>query len=768
MERPSRHPISDRQSGSRRRSRPRHPWQRVLGAALLCLGLLGAWGAPAAAQFSSPLTGATGRGNILEADGRPWSLKAEEVRYDHQNEIYEAHGNVRIFSGDRSLEAQHARLEVRTQQVDLTGAVVIRYGRDWLKGEHVIWHLDTETGWVDGGTAYFSDSGFYLSARELRKTGAKIFLIQDGQVTSCDPGSPDWSIRYRDAKIDMDGIGTAKHSRFYVGEVPILYFPWLAFPANRDRQSGLLPPSTAVSGLNGFEYEQPYFWAIRQDMDLTFSARYLAKRGVMGGAEYRINHATLGEGRWLFHYLDDQAGEQYLADEGYPFQQTGRYWVRGRHDFQLPYQIKGTLDVDLLSDRNFLKEFEDGSASYNYTNHLFRSFSNRDILNDDTITTRENNLYLRRATEDTLTGMDTRYYDNLDRSQDETTLQQLPLVFFDVSPVWFEQVPMYYSLQSSAVNYTRREGDAAFRADLSPRFYYPLHVSNYLDLEPSVGVQATGYQVDWQTADKDAQQSRFLSDLRLDLSSRLNRVFDVKFWDYAAFQHAFRPELVYRYVPEVDQDDLPQFDEFDWISKENSIRYGFSTFLTGKKLSALDGQPTTMYHEMARLQVYQTYQLESTVWHVSNEDFSEIPDDSEHRLSDLNMKLDLTPGRYLTLSYDVGVSPYQDTLSSQNLSMLLNSTGGHWVQVNYRYLDNTEVDELITRFRVQLRSNIYFDVYHDYSFDKQELFRQAYGLTYTKGCWGLQLAYREQGEKQWVTLAFNLRGLGHIGGDMWY
>lgn len=753
------------------RRRPGYPEPRWAGfrVAWFCVVLLSLFVSPAAAQFSSPMVTGSSRQDILKTDGQPWSLEAKEIHYDHRNEVYEAKGDVRISSGNRSLEAQYARLEVRDQQVELTGSVLIRYGRDWLKGDHVVWHLDTDTGWVDGGTAYFSDSGFYLSAREIWKTGAQTFQIQEGQVSSCDPEQPDWSIRYRDAKIDLDGVGTAKHSRFYVGKLPVFYLPWIAFPVDRDRQSGFLPPKIALSGLNGFEYEQPFFWAIRQDMDLTLFARYLEKRGFMSGAEYRINHNTFGEGIWLFHYLKDRAGEQYLADNGYPFQQTDRYWFRARHEFQLPYDINGALDLDIVSDQNFLKEFDVGSVSYSYTNDLFRQFSNRDILNDKTVTTRENSLYLWRTTENTLTAVDTRYWDDLNKLQDETTLQQLPMVFFDVVPTWFNRIPFYYSLESSAVNYYRRQGDAGFRVNLSPRFYYPVHIQQYLDLEPSVGFDLTGYRMDWEENDKNSTQGRFLSDFRLNLSSRINRVYAFDRWNIVALQHAFRPEIVYEYVPDANQDDLPDFDDLDWIAKRNSVRYGFSTFLTAKKITTVKDQQTTWYQEMARLQVSQTYEIEKTITNQTvDETTDEIPIDADQNFSDVDIELDITPRRYLTLSYDLSVSPYSGTISSQELSFMLNSHIGHWLQLNYRIIDDTEVDELITRFQVQLWSNLTFNAYQDYSFDKKELFRQSYGLTYTKGCWGVRMAYREEGDNQWFTLAFNLRGIGDVGGDFWH
>ena len=106
------------------------------------------------------------------------------------------------------------------------------------------------------------------------------------------------------------------------------------------RQSGFLLPFVGDSTLNGFHFEIPYYWAIRPDMDATFYAQYLENRGAMGGVEYRINNAQLGEGVWMFDYLDDQASKSFLAEQGYPFQTTDRYWLRGKQNFKLPWGMR--------------------------------------------------------------------------------------------------------------------------------------------------------------------------------------------------------------------------------------------------------------------------------------------------------------------------------------------------------------------------------------------------------------------------------------------
>ena len=84
----------------------------------------------------------------------------------------------------------------------------------------------------------------------------------------------------------------------------------------------------------------------------------------------------------MFNFLDDQVSKSLLLDQGYPFQTAERYWLRGRQDIVLPWNIEAKIDVDFVSDRNFLQEFSSGSTSYFDNNAVFDRFTGRGILYD--------------------------------------------------------------------------------------------------------------------------------------------------------------------------------------------------------------------------------------------------------------------------------------------------------------------------------------------------------------------------------------------------
>ncbi len=750
----------------------------TLWALSLCVTILAADEALSRSLMSN---GLNQQSFVSETKGT-WQISAQQVSYDKKNHVYEAQGDVQISSGDRSIEADWARLDAQHHTADLKGSVFLKYGGDWLKGEHVIWDLEKETGNVDGGLLYFAGNHFYVQGKHIAKTGPTDYELKDGFITTCDPQNPDWKVRYKEMTVNTDGFAWAKHTSFYARSIPLLYAPLVALPVDKDRQSGFLLPWAGSSSLNGLQFELPYYWAMRQDMDMTFYGRYMQERGWMSGLEYRIDHPIWGEGIWFGNYLRDQASKDHLADLNYPFIKSDRYWIRARHSIELPYGIEGKLDLDIAGDKNYLKEFKNGSTSYDFTDDLFRKSTGRGILNDETIQARENTLYLNRRGDSTLLFMDAIYWDQLDRSIDQFTLQRLPELSFNVIPDWIDGLPLYYSLETSGVNYWRREGDKGYRLDLYPRVNYPLHWNNYLDVEPSVGLRSTSYRVDWEEDSRDAWQQRTLPDVKLAMTSRLNRVYPFKVWNYVAMQHGIRPEIVYEYQPDVKQGDLPQFDRLDDIEERHGITYGLSNFLIAKGVQS-DGQGNQVasYRELARLQIFQTLNIREA--RTSDSDFSNpkfddflVSDEDEDeddgsdrpalekkRFSPVNLLLDVFPGRYLTVTYDTQFSPDEGAINRHDLYATLDSGTGYYVRAGYQFFKDTVVDEMIIEAGVKVLSSIFLTTYHDYSFDKDELFKQGYGLKYQHGCWGVGLTYQREGEDNRLAFSIDLLGLGQFG-----
>src|SRR5690606_31304527 len=106
--------------------------------------------------------------------------------------------------------------------------------------------------------------------------------------STCPPSQRGWELRAR--KIDFDteeGTGVARNAVVRVGRVPLLYVPWLMFPIDDRRRTGLLYPAVKVSGRNGFDWRQPIYLNLAPNYDATLNPRWMSERGGQLGGEFR-------------------------------------------------------------------------------------------------------------------------------------------------------------------------------------------------------------------------------------------------------------------------------------------------------------------------------------------------------------------------------------------------------------------------------------------------------------------------------------------------
>ncbi len=730
-----------------------------LGPILYCLALIAFPVSHARAGSSVSIPGGV---KIAQTGQAAWTIQADKLMYDQEKQLYEAEGNVRISSKDRMINADYASVNNQTRQADLNGKVTVQYGRNWVKGEHIIWNLDTETGWLNSGVLYFAENNFFVQGKSISKLSDTEFDLKEGFITSCNPADPDWKIQFNEMKITVGGTALTWDTSFWARSWPVVYSPWLSVPVETQRQSGFLFPVVGDSSLNGFLFEIPYYWAFRPDMDATFYAGYLQNRGFMGGAEYRINNQEFGKGIWMFNFLEDHASESFLAGQGYPFQTQDRYWVRGKQDIELPWNITAKVDLDYVSDRNFLQEFGSGSSSFYHSSSEFVRAFGRELLYDPTSLVRESSVYLEKKSNSQLLSMDIRYWQNLEPSVEAETTEKLPSLSFTMLPEGINDTPFYYSLESSAVNYWRSQGDTEQRLDVYPRAYYPMHWSNYLDIEPSVGLRANAYTIQWENSNSSDLAGRAVPDASVEMSTRLNREFPVNFWNFTAMQNSIRPEVSYEYANQSMSGPVPQLDQLDADQSRNGVRYGFTTFLTGKEMVPdASGQLSAIYREIVRLRVFQFFNVEAPPVEDPLFDTNNV---MRQGFSPVGFRVDIMPKRYLSVSYDLDMD-----LSStgqgkaQDLFMTFDSTTGYILRLDYEQIPTLAVNEITATAVVKAYKDLYLNTYHDYSLVSGLMFTQGYGVRYVRGCWGVGAGYERVGSDNRFVFTVDLMGIGSLG-----
>jgi len=241
-----------------------------------------------------------------------------------------------------------------------------------VAAQSVVYDLAHESGSFQEVFVQFGDA-FYFSGEELEILDREHMVIKKGVLSSCDQPTPHWSVGVRLARIEKDGYAVVKGASFRITGVPILYFPFLILPAFENRRTGLLMPETGSSARNGLYYGQPFYWAPRDDFDMTFTPWYYLDAGLQYNLEARYVLRPDLQGQLQSSLISDRLLDDVSnrpLEEGEPISKH-RYRVKFDH-YQKIWDGDLIIDVDQGSDfqydRDYLRDTHQ-SKLRDYTDH---------------------------------------------------------------------------------------------------------------------------------------------------------------------------------------------------------------------------------------------------------------------------------------------------------------------------------------------------------------------------------------------------------------
>ena len=724
----------------------------------------------------------------------PWQLEADEIFYDQEYDAYIAKGNVLIYKAHIKLMANFIRFDQKNMKAYAEGDVVLTNGEDILSGSSMDIDLQNQIGSVEDGYLFLKENNYHLRGDLIQKTGEKTYTIDEAVLTTCDGDKPDWKITGKKVKVKATGEGSARNATLWARNMPVLYSPYLYYPARKDRQTGLLWPEGGHSDRWGWYYNQPFFWAINRSSDATFYGHYMDKRGLKGGLEYRYYLDEWSKGTWMLDYFDDAEIDEGGRSTGRWGFEDGdreilrknrdRYWLRGSHHHKLPYEIRALLDVDIVSDQDYTREFKTGHMGWKHDKDYFENVFNRD-LNDYNDPIRTNRLNFNKLWPRYSLNAQLRYdLDSTIRNSHEPdeTLQQLPNIEFDAIKQRIATSPFFYNLDSQYVYYWSDDGRRTQRLDAFPRFYLPFQLKPFITIEPSVGLRGTLWYLDKKKYGPDGDQkffSRGLFDTRLDIFSEIFKVFRLEGKTIEAIKHAIRPRIIHQFIPYVDQDDLPNFDSIDRIDDQNLLTYSLTNILTSKtrkkgsfeierrndkdRATIVDSPSDYSYTDILRFELEQTYDFQEGENTASNKAFSP-----------LLARLDLFPGKYVALDADALYSVYDTKFLSHNIGGKFWDNRGDRLSMEYRYTrDSDEIDfneskSILLDLRVKVTDRLAVRGDYEYNFLDDTRVQTGFGINYKADCWSfdgsvIDKINADNTRDLKYEIKINLFGLGEFG-----
>lgn len=443
-------------------------------------------------------------------------LTADRVVYHEITDEAEARGDVRLAQDGTVITGPAARLQIG-EQVGEFESPAYRLTRESPVT------APGETSRVISGRGH-ADTMYFEGENQYR--------LKNATWTTCEPDDPDWYIKARDLQLDYDReVGTVKGGSVVFKDTPIFWWPWAEFPLVGQRQSGFLAPTYGASNKVGVDISAPYYWNIAPNYDATIVPRFMGRRGLQLGGEFRyLTPGYAGEARVEWLPKDNVTGEE-------------RTFGSFQHQQRFSSTLYGALDFNGVSDDEY---FEDLSSRVSVTSrtHLLRQATLSYVPSDWWYATALLQSYQTLTTEDF-------FIEDPYKRLPQLRLNAARHDLFGGSTFAFESE--YVQFEHSDNN--RDEGS---RLALYPQIALPFERPGYY-ITPKIGVHHTQYDLNRSPGNEQARDSitRTLPIFTLDTGLNFER--DMTFFGQNYLQ-TLEPRIYYVHVPFEDQSDVPVFD----------------------------------------------------------------------------------------------------------------------------------------------------------------------------------------------------------------
>lgn len=236
---------------------------------------------------ASAVSAASSASAAVPASDKAVYIEAQQMQ-GKQNEQMEAHGNVELQQGNQKVFADHVYYEPTTSDLNAQGSVRMVQPSGMVSGPDLKMNLDSNVGEMNKPVFQFADNNARGSAELMRRLGRLNYEFEYATYTTCPAGNDDWLLKMSRLEIDKESqLGTAHNAWVEFKGVPMLYTPWMDFPLDGRRRSGLLAPTYGNTASGGAELTVPLYLNLAPNYDATIAPRVMDKRGTLLNDEFR-------------------------------------------------------------------------------------------------------------------------------------------------------------------------------------------------------------------------------------------------------------------------------------------------------------------------------------------------------------------------------------------------------------------------------------------------------------------------------------------------
>lgn len=266
--------------------------------------------------------------------------QAETVRFEAATRVLTLTGDPAAIERDQSVLVADTVVYVdSTQRLFARGDTIVL--RDPTQGSDVVsrgrleYDIAARSGVIaDFRTSVTQNEVWYIAGGTSRVVLADsargretAFYVHGGRITSCDLDEPHYHFKAQEIKVVAKNIMVARPAVLYIGEVPVMWLPFVFQDLRSGRRSGLLPPRIGVSDIvrNSPTYRRQienlgWYFAINDYMDakvyLDWRSGVRPRDGDPGWTQYNADFNY----KWLNRFLGGGIGvthRTFLDGSGY-------------------------------------------------------------------------------------------------------------------------------------------------------------------------------------------------------------------------------------------------------------------------------------------------------------------------------------------------------------------------------------------------------------------------------------------------------------------
>ena len=288
-------------------------------------------------------------------------------------------GNVAVTQGARTMRADTVTADRAQQTAIASGNVLFREPGIALTGDIIYYDSVAEQAEVSGAEFVMHDRHMSGAAGQLIRTADGRIEITDGRMSYCAPDDPSWVLHADALEIDPEsGDGQAWGAKIKVSGVPVLYLPWIRFPVDSRRKSGLLFPDIGSDTRGGIDITSPIYLNLAPNYDALYSPRYIQERGLLHQAKGRWLSEAFGYWEMSGGYIGNDSKLAGADDDA----DNARWLVNTQHRGYFGEHWRTQINFSRTSDAEYIRDLNNANLSAQRQTAL-QQFGRVDWLGDD-------------------------------------------------------------------------------------------------------------------------------------------------------------------------------------------------------------------------------------------------------------------------------------------------------------------------------------------------------------------------------------------------